>query len=159
MGFGASETWDPLAQIENPLLGQYLNLIAMFCFLSIGGFRSLFLGGFLRSIQSFSVVALVEQREGFVNFFVLALSRLFADALLVSLPIVGTLFLVSVSTGLLSKAAPQMNLLSEGFPISISVAFTIIFILMPFLIENFANILNSSFGHWEKLLIKIGGGL
>ena len=27
MGFGASETYDPLAQIENPLMGQYLNLI------------------------------------------------------------------------------------------------------------------------------------
>ena len=52
MGFGASETFDPLSQIENPLLGQYLNLVAMLVFITIGGFRELFLGGFWRSVQS-----------------------------------------------------------------------------------------------------------
>jgi len=35
MGFGASETFDPLSQIENPLMGQYLNLVAMLVFVTI----------------------------------------------------------------------------------------------------------------------------
>ena len=39
MGFGASETFDPLSQIENPLMGQYLNLVSMLIFVSIDGFR------------------------------------------------------------------------------------------------------------------------
>jgi len=29
IGFGASETYDPLAEVELPLMGQFLNLIAM----------------------------------------------------------------------------------------------------------------------------------
>ena len=41
MGFGASEVYDALAQIENPLLGQYLNLIAMLVFLQINSFQTL----------------------------------------------------------------------------------------------------------------------
>jgi len=45
MGFGASETFDPLAQIENPLLGQFLNLIAMLVFLTVDGFQN-YLGAF-----------------------------------------------------------------------------------------------------------------
>ena len=51
MGFSASETFDPLSQEENPLMGHYLNLVAMLVFLSVGGFRQLFLGGFERSVQ------------------------------------------------------------------------------------------------------------
>src|SRR5512147_2149526 len=32
MGFGASEVFDPLAQIEIPILGQFFNLVAMYVF-------------------------------------------------------------------------------------------------------------------------------
>jgi len=159
MGFGASEVYDPLAQIENPLMGQYLNLIAMLAFLSVGGFRTLFLGGFMRSLQSISAVSLVAAREEFLALLLSGLSRLFVDAMVISMPILGTLFMVSVSMGLLSKAAPQMNLLTEGFPISITVAFTLILITMPFLVEAFARVIDGSFSAVEALLIKTGGGI
>ena len=77
MGFGASETFDPLAQIENPLMGQYLNLVAMLVFLSLGGFSELFLGGFWRSIQSISAYDLVTGREAVVGVLIRAFPRSF----------------------------------------------------------------------------------
>ena len=40
--------------------------------------------------------------------------------------------------GLLAKAAPQMNLLMMGFPVAIGVAFTMLFLILPFLVEAFA---------------------
>ncbi|MCL2557122.1 MAG: flagellar biosynthetic protein FliR, partial [Treponema sp.] len=63
MGFAASAAFDPLAQVENPIIGQFLHLIAMLVFVVIGGFQDFFLGGFWRSVQSLSMVALVEGRE------------------------------------------------------------------------------------------------
>jgi flagellar biosynthetic protein FliR len=126
MGFGASETFDPLSQIENPLLGQYLNLVAMLVFLSIDGFGKLFLRGFWRSLESINIISLVEGREQTLTMLLAGLSRLFLDAMVISMPILGTLFLTSLATGLISKAAPQINILSEGFPISIIVAFLLI---------------------------------
>ncbi|MFQ3547699.1 MAG: flagellar biosynthetic protein FliR, partial [Termitinemataceae bacterium] len=111
MGFGASETFDPLAQIENPLMGQYMNLIGMLTFLTVNGFQQLFLGGFQRSIQSMNVLQLLSAQQGILNLLVRGLSQLFIDALIISMPILGTLFLVSLAMGLLSKAAPQINLL------------------------------------------------
>jgi flagellar biosynthetic protein FliR len=112
MGFTMSEAYDPLSQIENPLLGQYLNLVAMLVFLSIGGFRELFLGGFWRSIQTINMSSLVEGRERMLGLFLSGLSRLFMDAMIISMPILGTLFLTSLATGLISKAAPQINILA-----------------------------------------------
>jgi flagellar biosynthetic protein FliR len=156
MGFGASETFYPLSQIENPLLGQYFNLVAMLVFLTIGGLRDLFLGGFWRSVQSLNVASLVAGYEPLVKTLLAGLTRLFLDAIVISLPIVGTLLLTTLATGLISKAMPQVNILSEGFPISISVSFLLIFITLPSMTEAFARIINAGFFGIETLYAGIG---
>ena len=156
MGFGASETFDPLSQIENPLLGQYLNIVAMLVFVTIDGFRDLFLGGFWRSIQSINVMSLVAGRETIVSMVLAGLSKLFLDAIIISMPILGTLFLVSLSTGLISKAAPQINILSEGFPISITVAWLLIYSALPFMTEAFSRVIGSGFTTLQTLYTQIG---
>ncbi|MDR2864740.1 MAG: flagellar biosynthetic protein FliR [Spirochaetaceae bacterium] len=159
MGFGASETFDPLAQIENPLIGQFLNLVAMLVFLVSGGFRDLFLAGFWHSVQSLSVPELAAGREKIAMLMASGLSHLFLDALMISMPILGTLFLVSLTTGLISKAAPQINILSEGFPLSISVAFVLILATLPFMVEGFNRIIGAGFRDLEGLFISVGGGI
>jgi flagellar biosynthetic protein FliR len=156
MGFGASETYDPLSQIENPLMGQYLNLVAMLVFLSLGGFQKLFLGGFLRSIQSISAYSLATGREAVTSMLLSGLSRVFLDAMIISMPILGTLFLCSLATGLISKAAPQINILTEGFPISITAAFLLILLTMPFMVEAFSRVVDAGFRNIESLYIAIG---
>jgi flagellar biosynthetic protein FliR len=156
MGFGASETFDPLAQIENPLIGQFFYLVSTLVFLVLGGFHNLFLGGFWRSVQSLNIGMLLEGREPVIFLMASGLSRLFLDAIVISLPILGTLFLISLTTGLISKAAPQINILSEGFPISIMTAFLLIFACLPFMIEAFARIINDGFASIEGLYTQIG---
>ncbi|MDR2178610.1 MAG: flagellar biosynthetic protein FliR [Treponema sp.] len=156
MGFGASETFDPLSQIENPLMGQYLNLVAMLVFLVAGGFTELFLGGFWRSVQSINVASLAAGRDHVLGMLLAGLSRLFLDAIVISMPILGTLFLVSLATGLISKAAPQINILSEGFPISITVAFFLIFASMPYMTEAFSRVIDGGFKTFQDLLIRLG---
>lgn len=156
MGFGASETFDPLAQIENPLMGQFLNMAAMLVFLTVNGFNTLFLGGFWRSIQSLHVMDFMSGREDVLTMMLSGLSGMFLDAFIISLPILGTLFLTSLATGLISKAAPQINILTEGFPISITVAFVIILVSMPFMVEAFNRVIVSGFRAIEILYTRIG---
>ncbi len=156
MGFGASEVYDALAQIENPLLGQYLNLIAMLVFLEINGFQTLFLGGILRSFQSINCFALVNSQAVFLQFFLTGLTTLFLNAMVIALPVVGTLFLINVAMGLLSKAAPQMNLLSEGFPITILVTFFLLMVSLPLMINLFVQVMQQGFLAFEDLLAAAG---
>ncbi|MCL1959337.1 MAG: flagellar biosynthetic protein FliR [Spirochaetes bacterium] len=156
MGFGASETFDPIGQVENPLMGQYLNIVSMLIFITIGGFHQLFLGGFWRSVQTINIISLMEGRETVVGMLASGLSRLFLDAMIISLPILGTLFLTSLATGLISKAAPQINILSEGFPISITTAFILLFASLPFMTEAFSHVIDSGFRTLESLYPQIG---
>ena len=86
-----------------------------------------------------------------------SLPSLFETALLISFPILGTLLLVSISMGLLAKAAPQMNLLTMGFPITISVAFVVLFLTLPFLTEAMAAIVHQIFDSIGVLLTAMKG--
>ncbi|MDR3312766.1 MAG: flagellar biosynthetic protein FliR [Spirochaetaceae bacterium] len=156
-GLGASEVYDTLSQVENPLMGQFLNLMAMCLFLQVQGFQRLFLGGTLRSWQSLNVGVLVNQRDSFYRFLLSGLSNLFFDALVIALPVMGVLFLVSLTMGLLSKAAPQMNLLSEGLPITILTAFFILTWLLPSLCEFFVASFDRAFMRLEQLFAAVGG--
>ncbi len=152
MGFAASQVYDPMAQIELPLVGQFLYLVAMFVFLSVQGLQKVFLVGLYRSFESTTAYTFLERREQLGLFMISALGDLFSNALIIALPIMGTLFLVSVSMGLLAKAAPQMNLLMLGFPINIGMSFILLFLLMPFLVEAFERIIDLGFVEIFRIL-------
>ena len=145
IGFGASVVFDPLAQEEIPIVGQLLNYFAMFVFLASSGFYKLFLVGVYRSFHSLNAYTFLSQKEHIFQMTVNGIGRLFEQSLIISMPILGTLFLISVSMGLLAKAAPQMNLLMMGFPVAIIVAFSIIFLSIPFLTSAFSTLIDESF--------------
>jgi flagellar biosynthetic protein FliR len=160
MGFGASQVFDPLAQIQIPLMGQFINIMAMFVFLTVAGFQKLLLVGVMRSFQLVKAYDLVTGREYLFTLLLRSLGKLFGQALTISFPILGTLLLVSVTMGLLAKAAPQMNLLMMGFPLAIGTAFTVLILAMPFLVSAFVRIIEGSFESLLEILgrLSTGGG-
>ena len=159
MGLSAASSYDALSQVENPLMGQFFNLVAMLIFMQTHWFQKLFLGGLVTSFSSLNALSIATANEKLARFMVSGLTGLFSDALIIALPVMGTLFLITVCTGLLTKAAPQMNLLSEGLPIMILVAFTIIAFAMPSIIDFFVRSFNNGFSDLEKLFTSISGGV
>lgn len=158
MGFGASQVYDPMAQVQIPLMGQFLNMIAMFVFIITNGFQKLFLIGILRSFQVMRAIDIINSRDELITLILGSLTELFRQALIISFPILGTLMLVSVAMGLLAKAAPQMNLLMLGFPLKIGIAFLMITITMPLLMEAFARIIDASFLEIMRYLADVERG-
>ncbi len=134
MGFGASEVFDPMSQISLPLMGQYLNIMALLVFLSLHGpiiiIKEIFHSFELVSVNTFLHYSAIESQFGLIELF----AKMFIIALRMSLPILGTLMIITVVMGLLGKAAPQMNLLMIGFPISITITFVVILLVIPGLV-------------------------
>ena len=157
MGFGASEVFDPLSQVEIPLMGEFLNLIAMLVFISISGTTKFLMVGVERSFQHLRAVDLVTHKEQIIQLLVSGLGGLFQSALTISFPILGTLILVSVVMGLLAKASPQMDVLTMGFPVSIGVSFLILFATLPFLMTAFERIIDGSFQTISGFIVGAGG--
>ena len=158
MGFGASAVFDPLAQEEIPLMGQFFNLVALLVFLLIEGFQKVFFTGVIVSFQAVRAADLIRAKGVFADVFAGGFFVLFQQAVSMALPILGTLFLVSITMGLLAKAAPQMNLLILGFPFAILVGFGILLLIIPSLMNRFAILFENAFPNLESMLLELRGG-
>ena len=56
---------------------------------------------------------------------------IFAYALQISLPILAALLITNIALGILTRAAPQLNLFAIGFPITLAVGFLVLALSMP----------------------------
>ncbi|MCR5763472.1 MAG: flagellar biosynthetic protein FliR [Treponema sp.] len=158
MGFSASQVYDSLSEVENPLMGEFFNFIAILIFLQNRWFQRLFLGGLVTSFKSLNVFSIIDHADSLSSFMLSGLTILFKDALSIALPLMGTLFLINVCMGMLAKAAPQMNLLAEGFPILMLTSFFLLTVLMPAICEFFEDGFVDGFHHLESLFVRLGGG-
>lgn len=157
MGLSAAEAYDALSQVENPLMGQFLNLMAMWLFLGSQGFQQVFLHGMIESIQSINAMSLVvaDSRTAFLQLLLGGLTGLFFDAMMIALPLTGTFFVVAVAMGLLSRAAPQMNLLSEGIPLTMLLGFLLLFLALPSMCDLFVRFFDATFVDIQRLVAEV----
>lgn len=155
MGFGASQVYDPMAQVQIPVVGQLFNFIALFVFITTGAFQKIFLIGIIKSIQYVKAIDLIVEKQLLLDSAVSAFSTLFTQALIIAFPMLGTLILLSVTMGILAKASPQMNLMMIGFPIQITIGFVMIGFSLPFLIEKFIIILDNNFYFIANIFSKV----
>lgn len=140
MGFGISEVLDPLSQISLPVIGTLKNLIALFVFF-VSGAHTYLVQALAFSIErvphlGFSFLTQGVTHNHLFKFFALLSGGMFITALKIALPIIGCLLLVSVTLGILSKAAPQMNMLVLGFSAKIVIGFLVLAILAPLLVQT-----------------------
>jgi len=140
MGFGISEVLDPLSQISLPVIGTLKNLIALFVFF-VSGAHTYLVQALAFSIERVPHLGFSFLKQGVTHnhlfkFFALLSGGMFITALKIALPIIGCLLLVSVTLGILSKAAPQMNMLVLGFSAKIVIGFLVLAILAPLLVQT-----------------------
>ena len=81
-----------------------------------------------------------------------AAGAMFYAAGLIMLPVVGALMLSNVAVGVITKSAPQLNLFSFGFPISLILAFLILFLSARSIGGTFAELTNNALSTLESIL-------
>jgi len=119
----------------------------------VGGMRNLFIKGIYSSFQALNGADILAHPDFLQLFFSGALSGIFKQAVVIAFPVMGTLFLVSLTTGLLAKAAPNMNLLMLGFPIQIGLGFLMLYLASPFIISRMSQVFDWGFDMINRLLL------
>lgn len=129
MGLGFAMSVDPQNGVQVPVLSQLYMILATLIFLAVNG--HLLLIRFV--VDSFSLlpVGLIGLREGFAIDIALLASQMFASALLLALPALTAVLLINVAFGVITRAAPQLNIFAVGFPVTILAGFVFILFTMP----------------------------
>ncbi|RYV00794.1 flagellar biosynthetic protein FliR [Shewanella sp. OPT22] len=115
MGLAMAMMNDPSSGSSNPIIGQWLLIYAILLFLSLDG-HLVSIGIMVDSFHLWPV------GSGVLGLPLMSLVSkfgwMFASAFMVALPVIIAMLLVNITFGVLSRAAPSLNVFALGFPMS-----------------------------------------
>ena len=140
MGLGFAVFFDPSSRGRSSAVSQFMALVATMAFLAVNAHLVL-----LAALAE-SFVALPISETPFSGNAPLELARwgakIFTSGLQLSLPIVADLLITNVALGILTRAAPQLNIFGIGFPVTLGVGFLTLSLAMPYLGTPILNLFN-----------------
>ncbi|MHB1618452.1 MAG: flagellar biosynthetic protein FliR [Sulfuricella sp.] len=142
MGLGFASFFDPQNAAQSPVVGQFLGLLATLLFLALNG--HLYMIEVLA--QSFQALPVAPQPFSAAGWRALAGwgGEIFLAGLLLSMPIMAALLITNLALGIMTRAAPQLNVFSVGFPITLAAGFVVLAIALPYFVPLFDRLLHDA---------------
>ncbi|WP_280768967.1 flagellar biosynthetic protein FliR [Salipaludibacillus daqingensis] len=136
LGFMIANVIDPQTGAQSPLIGSYLYTFSLLFILATDAHHLLIDGVF----YSYQFVPIDQLFLPFGDILVIehvisSFNTMFIIAFQMSMPIVGSIFLVDVALGMVARTVPQVNVFVVGLPLKIFLGFIMLFLTMaPFFI-------------------------
>ncbi len=143
MGLSFASFYDPTTAGQTNVLSRLFGLLSTLCFLSMNG-HLLVLDVLARSFEWLPPGATHFDPRGF-EALVRDTAVLFATGLMIALPLVTALLITNIALGVLTRAAPQLNLFALGFPITLSVGMGGLVVVLPLFAPVFQNLYEHAF--------------
>ncbi len=153
MGLGFANMMDPANGVQVPVVAQFWLILAMLAFLLMNGHLVLISA----VVDTFVVLPIAVDglsRAGIWELLGWA-SRMFAAGLVMAMPVIISLLLINIGMGVVSRAAPQLNIFAIGFPITLMMGFILIWITLPQVMGNFAGLVGETL---NRSVTVLGGG-
>ena len=141
-GLAFASQIDPASGAQSPVISQIFSLFLLLMFFSVNGHLMVF----EIIIQSFELIPIGALGETIERLMVALKSSeyIHKQAVLVALPIVSILLMLNVGIGFITKSAPQLNLFSFGFPLTILGTFFVLFFSVDALQFAFKTIIQNT---------------
>ena len=155
-GLGYAAQIDPQAGGQTPVVSVILNLFLIVLFVSLD-VHLLMLRVFF---ESFAILPIGSMPPPMVliGAGIKAAGSMFVAASLIMLPVVGIILMINVSAGIMTRSAPQLNLFSFVFPVTILGAFIILYFSTGTMALAFSDLIFSSIEALEDLMLGISDG-
>jgi len=149
MGLGFASMVDPANGVNVAVLAQIYIITITLLFLAMNGH----LVAFEVFIESFRTLPIGLEGLGQAGVWQLVhrISWMFVSAMLVALPAVTAALIVSISFGVMTRAAPQMNIFALGFPIGLIFGLFAIWVLHANFLPHFEVYTRQTFNFMREL--------
>ena len=150
MGLGFSLMVDPQNGAQAPVLSQFYILMVLLTFMALDGHLVLIeiLAESFRTIPIANHGMTPDSLWQLVNWG----SHIFAGAVGMALPAIASLLVVNVAFGIMTRAAPQLNIFAIGFPITMMLGFAVILATLSSVIPHSGEMFNHSYHLMQQLL-------
>lgn len=139
MGLGFAAFFDPSTSAQSSAMGRFYANMAALLFLAVNAHIVILMAA-IRSFEAFPVDQNFLLALEKMKLFTLG-SELFASALWIALPVIGMLMFANLALGIVSRIAPQMNIYSVGFPVTLAVGLVGVTVTLPMLDQPFINLM------------------
>ena len=147
---------DPVSGVQTPVVSQMLYLFLIMIFLTFDG-HLLALRILIESYQIIPIGQLPEP-SALVDGGMAASGSMFLNATIIMLPVVIIILLINVSIGIITRAAPQLNLFSFGFPMTMLGAFIVLYLSVTNFGFAFSDLVNTSLDHLMSTIESLANG-
>jgi flagellar biosynthesis protein FliR len=130
MGLSFATQFDPMSQGRSSAVSQLLSMLTVLLALS-ANLHLLFLEVLIQSFHSLPIGLDSVDRRLFQQIAIWG-GHMFAIGVQLSLPVVTALLIVNMALGVLTRSAPQLNLFSIGFPVTLGVGIVMIGLCLPY---------------------------
>lgn len=139
-GLSFAQLTDPLRGVQSAVVGQFAMVLVILLFMAMDG-HLLLIRLLFESFHQVPVgLGMPSMMAGDVLVFS---SRLFTGALAVALPAVAALLAVYLAFGVVSRAAPTLNLFAVGFPAALIATLLILQLTLPGFGEAFEDLVEA----------------
>jgi len=128
MGLGFAVMVDPQNGSQAPVLSQFYVLMIILVYLAMNGHLVII----EVMVQSFHFMPINNPGLAAANFLEVARwgSQIFAGGLAMAMPAIASLLVVNIAFGIMTRAAPQLNLFAIGFPVTMVLGFALVLITL-----------------------------
>lgn len=137
MGLGFASMVDPQNGVMVPVISQLYLIMVTLLFVTIDG-HLIMIQVINESFTTMPVAASGLVANDFRDLVAQA-SWMYAAGVIIALPAIGSLMMVNLAFGILSRAAPQISPFTIGFPMTIITGFVIIMVTLPLVGEHLVN--------------------
>jgi flagellar biosynthetic protein FliR len=155
-GLAFASQVDPTGGGQSPVISQIFFLFLIVVFFSVNG-HLITLGLIYKSFEFYPLGQFTSYGE-LVSAGLSASDILFKSAAIIVLPIVIVLLFVNIAIGFITKSAPQLNLFSFGFPMTLIGAFLILFYSVDAIAFAFKDLIQSIIDLVMSLLVEPSDG-
>lgn len=148
-GLGFAMFFDPMHAAQVPVLSQMLSLFTFFLFLAFDGHHVV-----LRTlVESFHVlpIGMAMPAVG-IKALVLWSGHFVEWGIRLTMPVIGALLITNLAIGVMTRAAPQFNILTFGFPLTIMIGFGTLYLTLPLMIPVIEMMYRAGFEMMLKML-------
>lgn len=155
MGLGYATLFDPERADLIPVLGQFLGLLALLAFLALDGHLHM-----VRVLSdTFRVLPVGASTLDGAGYRTLVAwgGYLFAAGVLLCLPLLGAMLIANIGLGILTRAAPQLNLFAVGFPLTLAAGFVILALTLPLLAPQLVKLYGQGYETMLEVALRFAG--
>lgn len=130
MGLSFASLFDPVNGAQTPVVAQFMVLLTILILFASNG-HHLVVAAVVESFQQVPVSAEPMSSKGLYSILHWSAS-MFSTGLQIALPVTAAVLASNLAIGMMSRAAPQLNIFAVGFPLTLAAGFFVLYMALGY---------------------------